>query len=352
MSESPLKSRHGAAGAGTGLEDGVEVTLDFGDVAAERRAIVEAAGLLDLSDRALLQFEGPDAARFLHNMSTQDIQGLAVGRAAYMVFATKKGKMISDAHVLRVADESFLVELPGSRVEPLTGTLGKYIALENAELIDRSGELGELLVTGPAAVEELTKAGIAASDLEVFDHREADLGGITVRVLRPEPWTGQPTMLLITSRERLADVWDHFVEAGASAGLRPIGRTAFHAARVEAGFPWFGIDMDEERLPMEAGLEPRAISYTKGCYVGQEVIARVKYKGHVNRHLVRLAVEGAAAVDIGAEVRLGDDTIGQVTSAAPAFGTERSAALAYLKHGHEASGTAVQIGDREAVVIV
>ncbi|MEQ8766168.1 MAG: glycine cleavage T C-terminal barrel domain-containing protein [Planctomycetota bacterium] len=346
MSDSPLK---GIEEMSEARLDEAGIALDFGDVAAERRALAEGAGWLDWSDRAWLRVEGPDAARFLHNMTTNDVKALAVGGGCYTVFATKKGKMIADAMLLRTGEETFELELEPRCLDSLSTMLGKYIALEKAELTDESAVSGALLIAGPKAEATLKAIGLTVPGSD-YGHVEAGIEGTSVRLVRLETWTGQPTFELRCPRAEVAEL---ATKLARNEALSPVGRTAFHAARIEAGVPWFGIDMDEERLPMEAGLETRAISYTKGCYVGQEIIARVKYKGHVNRHLVRLKIDGGGPVAPGAEVKLDGepDAIGEITSCAPALldGTP-TVALAYLRHGHHEPGTKVQVDERDAIV--
>lgn len=321
---------------------------DFGDPRAEYRAARESAALFDLPDRTQLELTGRDRAKFLHNFSTNDIRGLTAGHACEAFLTSVQGKVLAYVSVYATADSLWLVSVPGC-AGPIIAHLSRYQISEDVTFTDRSAELGTLLITGPRAEEIVTAIFPAAALLPVSPSvttTTIDHGVFQLRrhdLLRlPGFLVAAPLSLLEGCRERLLD-----------AGCVRAGRSAFEALRIEAGFPFYGIDITDANLAQEASRTARAISFTKGCYLGQEPIARIDALGHVNQQLRGLQLVGGPVPPPGSEVLtpgLEPRKIGVVTSAALSYGADRPVALAYVRRGFEIPGTALEVRVNTATV--
>src|SRR4030095_12403177 len=251
----------------------------------EDRALRAGAALFDASAREVVRVTGPDRVSFLQGMLTQDVEGLPVGSAADTALLTAKGAMVADARVVKRSDDLLLLTEPGFG-PAVQGALEKYLISEDAELADATAQFGQLSVVGPEAgalaARVLGLGPPAGAALRPFDAG----GGATAWAL-PQ---GQllPGVDLLIPAEALGPVFERLLDAGAT----PMGFAALEVLRVERGIPRFGMDMDEKTIPLEAHLQ-RPPHYQKGCYIGQEVIARATFRGHMNRHLVGLRFAGA-----------------------------------------------------------
>ena len=311
----PLHSRHVVLGAAFGELKGREV-VDRVPGQAEDRALRSGAALIDTSAREVVRLTGPDRVSFLQGMVTQDVEGLAPGSVADAAMLTPKGAMVADARVVKRAEDFLLLTEPGHGATVL-GALGRYLISEDAELSDASGELGQLSLVGPEA-EALAERVLGLGPPAGAALRQFDAGGGTTGWAMPQGLL-LPGVDLLVPVNALGEVFDRLLAGGAT----PVGMAALEVLRVERGTPRFGLDMDEKTIPLEANLQ-RAIHYQKGCYIGQEVIARATFRGHVNRHLVglRFAGSGGPMPAPRTELFVGDRRVGWVTSAveSPRFG--------------------------------
>ena len=263
------------------------------------RALTEACGLVDRSERGKLALTGTEAKTFLHGQLTNDIEGLEPGRGCYAAFLTHKGKMLGDLRVLDLGDE-LLLDTERVALQPLFNMIRRYKLGMDVELHKRTLELALLSLIGP----ETERFGL--------DEEHAN---------RRDEIAGRPVVLVRT------DVGvDVFVPADGADAVRGaldlpvVGEDVAEVVRVERGRPRYGIDLDEGVIPQEAGLNERAVSFTKGCYVGQETVARLHYRGKPNRHLRGLRL--SAPVETGTMLRLGEKEVARVgsTVVSPRFG--------------------------------
>ncbi|HVV73741.1 MAG TPA: glycine cleavage T C-terminal barrel domain-containing protein, partial [Verrucomicrobiae bacterium] len=289
-----LHDFHESLGARFTTLGGTEAAADYGDPLAECSALREHAGMLDLGFRGRLCLTGNDRIRFLHGQVTNDIKRLSVGEGCYAALVTAKGRLESDLNVYRLEDEILLDFEPGL-TEPVTKRLEKYIVADDVQIVDVGALYGLLTVQGPAAAETVRDLG--------FTPEAPTLLFRFVKIC--DPTLGE---LYVVNRPRLGtDGFDLFVPSDALAAMAErllrstrshngtvCGWSAFELARIEAGVPRFGADMDETNFPQECGIEASAVSYTKGCYIGQEVLNRIHTMGHVNRELVGLQISGDA----------------------------------------------------------
>jgi glycine cleavage system T protein len=335
MSWADLDRVQAAAGATCDDTFGVRVPRAFGSPQGEWQAIRQAVGILDARHRGLIAVTGGDRVSFLQGQLTNDVNQLAPGNGTYAALLTIQGRVVADLYVFVLADR-VLLDVPAIRSDAVRAALERFIIADDVELA--IGGIDALLsVEGPRAAQLLSDvAGATLADLQPYQHREIAIDSVTVRVVAIGQ-TGEAGFRLLGLRTDAATLWQRLIAAGAT----PVGLDALNVLRLEAGIPWYGIDMDEEALVMEVGLDD-AISFNKGCYLGQEVVERVAARGHVNRKLCGLI--GAASIVPPAGTTLSRDgkDIGHVTSAAasPALGS--IVALGYVHRSAGDIGTVLQ----------
>ena len=263
---------------------------DFGDAAAEYRAACESAAVFDVSDRTQLEMTGTDRHSFLHNFTTNDIKALPSGRACEAFLCNVKGRILGHVFIF-AGDQTTWVECEPGQGDFLTSHLERYHLLEDFTLTDRTTERGELLVTGPESFTRLNAAGVNVAGL-------TDLSCSSVAVpidsdhtlsldVRRLDLFGAPAYLIAADPAGIDALWTKLT----AADVVPGGRAVLQSLRIEAAFPSYGVDLSDENLGQEACRTLQAISFTKGCYLGQEPIARVHAMGHVNRELRRFVID-------------------------------------------------------------
>jgi folate-binding protein YgfZ len=347
----PLHALHQSLGANFVLVNGAEVVADYGDGPAEHRALHETAGVLDLSFRGRLCLTGADRVRFLHGQITNDVKKLRTGEGCYAALTTAKGKLQSDLNVFALPDELLLDFEPGLTAA-VTQRLEKNLVADEVQVVDVAPHYGLLGVQGPKA-ETVVRAldlfpDLPRPPLSFVKTTAPTLGEL---YLVNHPRLGQPGFDLFVPGAGLSAVADQLIAAAKAVGGRACGWTAMETARIEAGIPRFGADMDEAHLPLECGIEARAVSYTKGCYIGQEVLNRIHSIGHVNRALcgLRLADDLKIPPARGATLFHGDKEVGCLTSVVRSPRFRATLALGYVRREANAVGTelVVQAGGME-----
>lgn len=311
------------------------------------RIIREGAAIGAVSARRQIAVAGADRATYLHGLLTNDIQALKAGTGCYAAWLTAQGRMLTDMHVLE-SGNLILLDVPAETVDATMARLDQFVFTEDVRLESLAETLSGVWVHGPEAAVALGRAlavesGSASPPSALSNYQLAPLtfGDRPVTVARIDQ-LGVPGFCAYVERAHEAALMEALERAGAVVVLP----AAIEAARIEAGYPVFGMDMTDDTIPLEAGIEDRAISMTKGCYVGQEVIIRVLHRGHgrVVRKLVGLRIETPNdRVPLrGARLLSGDREIGSVTSAAvsPRLG---AIALGYVHRDFVAAGTRVDV---------
>lgn len=320
--------------------NGKQAVSAYGDDAGEQRSLTESAGLIDLSFRSRVCLTGADRVRFLHGQVTNDIQSLRPGTGCYAALVTAKGRMQSDLNVYALTNELLLDFEPGL-TNAVCERLEKYIVADDVQIVDVATQYGLLSIQGPQS------AGVA-SGLELFSELpsapfhfcslvDSALGELYL-VNQPRLGTvGFDLYLPTTAMAMVAEKALTLTKAKAGGAC---GWQALEATRIEAGIPRFGIDMDETNLPQECGIESRAISYNKGCYIGQEVLNRIHTMGHVNRHLsgFKLAEDLENLPQRGDKVFFEGREIGFITSAFVSRRLRRPIALGYVRRERDQVG--------------
>lgn len=327
---SPFYDLHHSRGATFKKVDGWELVERFQDSVEEHRAVRESVGLLDLSFRTLVRVTGTERTRFLNGMLTNDIARLETGKGCYTCMLTPQGKILADLEVYAFHDYH-LLELGFQVKERALDHLNKYVIaddvsfepLEEDALIAVQGPraravLGRLLPCAPLPPHEWNCA-----ELTLEDH--------PCRIMQASI-TGEDGCKLAISGTGAALVWRTLQDAD----VTPVGMVALNSLRLEAGIPWFGTDFDEENFPQEAGIEDRAVSFTKGCYIGQEFVVRIAHRGHVNRRICGLIIEGESLPHPGDLVLREEKEVGQISSAAGSPNLGKIIALGMLRReAHE-----------------
>src|SRR3954470_6339955 len=298
------------------------------------RALTERAGLLDRSEIGKLALTGGQAAEMLNGQVSNDVEALAPGTGCYAGLLTNKGKMLGDLRVLNTGDELLLLT-ERAALQALFDQLRRGAIGWDAELHKRTLEQGLLSLIGPRAHEVAATAGAAAADLPRNEHanRPATIGGAAAVLVATDLGVD-----VICAAEDTARVTEALLAAGAGAAAE---EPAAEIVRVESGRPRYGIDLDDSTIPQEAGLNDRAVSFTKGCYVGQETVARLHWRGKPNRHLRGLRL--SAPAETGTPLRLGEREVGRLGSVArsPAHGP---IALAIVRR-EAGPGDTLAVGD-------
>jgi len=310
--------------------------------------------LFDLTGRGAILLTGKDRASFLHGLVTNDVKVLMPGTGCAAAFLTPKGKLLAGCVVL-CEEDRLEIDCEPELAKKIEALLRKYLVFNEVLISDATGETAVFHLQHSAAgdaVEDLLRTVIGlgpAVALPETPHAHVMEQGSPVRVVR-ENRTGVPGYDVRCPSSLSEEIRKAFLSAGARQG----SSAQMESRRIEAGIPRWGFELTEGVLPDEAGLRERGfISDTKGCYIGQETVARIKTYGHVNRTLARLQVDGDAP-KIGTEIFFEGETVGAVTSAAREVGSERATALGYVKRERAAPGTALLLrapeGDRTATV--
>lgn len=336
-----LHDAHVAAGAMVEPVCGWQMPLTYGDAAAEYRAVRDGVGLIDLGARGVLEVTGRDRVRFLHALLTNDVASLAPGQGCAAALLDAHGKVQVLLAVWMLDDRIWLVTPPGTAAAAL-GLLDRYLFAERVELRDVSAETARLLLTGPGAPALARRLTGAAPPATAWGATSATLAGESVRLVSGAGETGEREVWLVTPASAGRRAW----EAARAAGARPVGLVAQESLRIETGTPRLGHDVDGSVLLPELPCA-HLVSHTKGCYPGQEVVVRIRDRGHVNRLLRGLVLEGEGVPAPGAAVEVDGATVGRVTSATRSIGLGRPVALAFVRRAHgPGARVSVRVEDR------
>jgi len=346
LKHSLLYERHEAAGAALRPRDESHPLLTYGEVPAEYEAAASGAVLFDETDRGLLRITGGDAAEFLHRMTSNVINGLEPGQGNRNLLLTGKGKILFDFDLARTEEGYLVSTLPGI-AETLQQKLDMFLFAEDVQLEDQSDSSAPLYLAGPQAGPLVSGLG---ATLPTDDHAwtSFELEGKAVRVTRLDSY-GPEGYRLDGGPELAEPLWNALIEAGA----RPAGRIVADVLRVESCRAIWGQDVDETVYPQEARLE-EAFDLSKGCYPGQEVVAKIDTYGGLNKRLFRLKVSHSDPVPRGARLCRHDADkdewrdLGVVTSWAYSFPEDTGTVLAYVKRRHQEPGTVFRIDDGPA----
>ncbi len=302
---------------------------------SEYSAITQGCGWLDRSDRGKLALTGSDAKRFLQGQISNDVEALRTGTGCYAALLTPKGKMLGDLRILDTGEE-LLLDTERVALQDLFNMIRRFSLGYDAVLHKRTLETGLLSLLGP---DSAAVCGVPGLDAEEHSHLATELFGVPVRAIRTH--LGIDLLCDAAATKALASGLEQ-------AGANPVSETVAECARVEQGRPRYGLDLDDSVIPQEAGLNARAVSFTKGCYVGQETVARLFYRGKPNRQLRGLRL--SAPVPTGAEISIDGRVVGCLGSVAdsPALG---AIGLALVRR-EAPPGSSVSVGADQIPAVV
>ena len=320
---------------------------DFGDWQAEYIALRQAAGVVPWDAWTEVVLTGAERAEFLNRLATNRLDRLAPGEGAETFLTDARGRVL--AYLLVWAEaEQLVLGSPGQFGPRVLAHLDYYLIQEKVELNDRGDELTALWLHGPQAAEVLQRLGALPPPGEHLPHVSVPLGDERVAV-RSVRFGAEPSYLLVTPHAAAVAVWT----ALRQAGVRACGQHAAEVVRIEAGWPYYGVDITEANFPQEVARDRFTLSFTKGCYLGQETVARIDSRGHVNQTLVGLHVPGHVPPALGSVLLAEGQPVGRITSAAWSPGTGAVVALAYVRRGHNTPGSQVSspVGPAEVIAL-
>jgi aminomethyltransferase len=339
--QSSLADFHKGNGAVFAERDGWLLPLHFGNPAVEYTAVRSTCGFIDLSHRGLLQLSGPDRLSFLQGMLSNDLKLLKPFEGQYATLLTQQGKVIADVRAL-CSLNSFYLDFWENLKDRITEHLNRYLVADEVEIADRSDEYATLSVQGPQSEALLQKLfGTIELPAKLMHHSMVDVDGTAICVVRASH-TGESGFDLIAPKADLRNLAARLTESGKPISAAWVGEDAHNILRVEAGIPRYGVDFSDDNLLLEVGIE-NSYSYTKGCYLGQEVVERIRSRGHVNKKLCGLLLEGADPASADDTVQADGKEVGRITSSVISPRLKRPIAMAYLNKEYWTPGTTLSI---------
>ena len=335
-----LASGDGLGAASFGEYRGATTTARFGDPQAELEALRSGCGVYDLGFRAKISITGGDRVRWLNGMLTNNVRDLAAGNGVYAFLLNPQGHILGDLYAYN-RGESIVVDTDLSQADKILATFDHYIIMDDVEIKVLSAEMTALGLSGSKALDMLAKLGIAPPDLKPLQlesarWKEFDCTFVQTDTDGYELWIG---------RDGVRELWNALVAAGST----PVGSEALETERVLAGIPRYGVDIREKDLPQETE-QARALNFNKGCYIGQEIVERIRSRGAVHRKFTSFAAE--APVTPGVKIVIGEKEVGEITSAVSAKvrNEEKHVALGYIRREFGIPGKEVVIGSVKAKV--
>jgi folate-binding protein YgfZ len=333
---------------------GATTAARFSDPEKEYAALRTGCGVYDLGFRALISVKGGDRVRWTNGMVTNNIRDLATGSGVYAFLLNPQGRILGDMHVFNRGD-SLIVETDRSQVEKIVATFDHYIIMDDVEIVNESETWTALGLAGPKARRALNAVGIEVPELQplqiIAPRCNCDCGCVECLVVGGEAAVEdaqRESYEIWLAPKDLYKTWEALVAAGAT----PVGSEALEMQRILDGVPLYGVDIRERDLPQETE-QMRALNFNKGCYVGQEIVERIRSRGNVHRKFAGFVVEGTGDVVAGAKISSDEKEVGEVTSvtslATP--GGQRRVALGYIRREVGVPGREVAIGKVTARVI-
>jgi folate-binding protein YgfZ len=344
MAVTELTEKLAASGSQTGDYRGAQTVTVYSDQRAEFAGLRSAAGVYDLGWRAKIVLTGSDRVRWLNGMITNNVRDLGVNQGVYAFLLNPQGRIQSDLYAYK-RGEHLLLDTDQSQVEKLLGLFDHYIIMDDVEVANRSGKLTAIGIAGPKSQEIFEAAGLRIPELRPLQLQDNTWRDIAVTIVRGD-FPAVPSYEIWLAPANVGLVWDALVKAGAI----PVGSAAHEMFRVALGVPAYGVDIRERDLPQETG-QGRALHFSKGCYVGQEIVERIHSRGNVHRSFSGFVLRGTPPEH---ETRIQSEgkDVGEVTSTAtlPIAGGELSVALGYIRRETAAPAKEVQIGQTKATV--
>ncbi len=347
--ETPLIEGHRATGARVGEYSGVALPEAFSDLEREYGAARESVALFDTSWHAVLALTGRDRVKYLHAISSNNIQALETGQGTLALLLNPQGRIQAELEVYALP-EKLLVLSHALLRERTVALLKKYVIGSQVKIEDMTDQMGSLAIEGPRAGVIVEQAcGVKLAELPEMSIRDVAIEGIPCQLVRRSHF-GEIGAEFIARRDCLGSLWEKLLAGVRAHGGEPIGIGALNALRLEAGVPWFPADFNDGMIPHEAALEHTHISFNKGCYTGQEIVERVRTRGHVNRKRAGLKFSTVAPPPAGTKLRAGGVEIGFVTSAAFSPNAKPAIGMGYVRREQFATGSLIEFDGGTAEV--
>ena len=361
--DAPLQDDHKIAGATLASYHGCMLPDTFTAFADEYRAARAAVAIFDTNWHTIVELSGPDRVRYLNAIVSNDVKSLGEGRGTLALLLKPQGHILAELEIYALQDKLLVLSHASVR-ERTVATLDKFIIMDDVTLSDVTEQFGSFAVEGPRAATVIAEAcGLALKGFSEHSVAEVQIDGVACHLIRRAHF-GLPGAEIIAPREHLGLLWKNLrasvlVQHGAAIGMR-----ALNSLRLEAGIPWFPDDFNDTVIPHEAALEATHISFTKGCYTGQEIVERVRSRGQVNRRRVQLKFStieppapltrlyAASAEEKNAETaRIEPKEVGIVTSSAFSPAANAAIGMAYVRREHNAPGTILDFNGGTATVV-
>ncbi len=325
---------------------GTETAARFGHSYEEFAALRNGCGVYDLGYRATISLTGSDRVRWLNGMVTNNIRDLAADRGIYAFLLNPQGRILGDLFAYNRGD-SITVDTDSSQLEKILATFDHYIIMDDVEVKNLSDQVTALGITGPKAGNLLINAGFAVAALESLQLQFISWKGVDCTLVRNDDPQIAGYELWMAS-EKVRELWDALTAAGAA----PVGSEALELHRIATGVPLYGVDIRERDLPQETE-QARALNFNKGCYVGQEIVERIRSRGAVHRKFSGFIADGDAQLARGTKIIAGEKEVGEITSAAviPTPHGEKTVALGYIRRESGPPGREVMLGAVKATVV-
>jgi folate-binding protein YgfZ len=319
----------------------------FADPQKEFTTLTKGCGIYDLGFRAHISLTGGDRTRWLNGMVTNNIRDLALSHGLYAFLLNPQGRILGDMYAYNLG-EILIVETDRTQVEKIVATFDHYIIMDDVEVKDISEQQTALGLTGPKSRALLNAAGIEVPELQPLEmitpQCNCDCGCVQCTVIRGDG--PEESYEVWFAPKDVHKTWTALITAGAT----PVGSEALEMQRILAGVPLYGVDIHERDLPQETE-QTRALNFNKGCYVGQEIVERIRSRGNVHRKFTGFVVDGTAAIAAGAKILADEKEVGEVTSAATLRASgNQTVALGYIRREVGLPGREVIVGNYKAVV--
>jgi folate-binding protein YgfZ len=348
--ETPLRPLHEVAGAQLAEYFGCLMPERFTDPREEYRFARETVGVVDKNYRAWFDLTGPDRVRYLNAVTSNNIRDLQTGQGIAALLLNAQGHILAELEVYALPDRLRIATHAMNRARALD-TLDKYIIMDDATIEDVTDRFGAIALEGPQTPPLLASFGAPSlGALSELGHVDATIAGVACMMVRRSPG-GIPGAEFIASRGDLPRLWTALLDAAKSHGGGAVGYSVLSTLRLEAGIPWFGYDFDDTMIPQEAALEQTHVSFTKGCYTGQEIVERVRSRGHVNRRRAGVAFTGSEIPEAKTILFADGAEVGRVTRAAFSYALNRPIGFAYLRRDFAEKGMKLTWAGGEAEVI-
>jgi folate-binding protein YgfZ len=332
-------------GARRGEYRGAETVAAYRDPWSEFAEMVSGCAIYDLGWRAKIELTGKDRVRWLNSMVTNNVRDLAPGGGVYAFVLTPQGRILADLYVYN-RGESLLIDTDQFQAAKLVEIFRRYIIMDKVELNNISDKLTAIGITGPKSREVLQRAGFELPQLGGLQLAEVIWQGINLRLVRREDGKRESYEVWL-GPEKVEQLWSALVKAHAT----PVGSEVLELYRIANGIPAYGQDIHDRDLPQETG-QMRALNFTKGCYIGQEIVERIRSRGNVHRAFTGFEIEGSLPAP-GTKLELEGKEVGEITSAAslPLTDGERPVALGYIRREAAASGNVLFYGQARSAIV-